>query len=44
MFAFVPVSAKYQPAGVVLEVPVFASVSKFSENGVPPLVMLTHWP
>ena len=33
--ALPPVSLKVQPLGVALEVPLLASVSKFSQTGVP---------
>src|SRR5262249_54010769 len=41
VFALVPDSAKVHPPGVVLEVPVFASVLKFSHAEVPSAVRLT---
>ena len=38
VLALVPVSLKLQPLGVVLDVPVLASVLKFSQAGVPSAV------
>ena len=37
-----PVSLRYHPVGRVLDVPVFASVSKFCVEATPSVVRLTH--